>query len=326
MLSSLSAVIHQTGNPDSFSLEQTNIRAPLPDEVVIKHTAIGVNYIDSYYRSGLYPTELPAIIGGEAVGIIDSIGSNVTEFTIGERVAYSAAKGGAYSQYTTINVRELVIVPDSLASDIVASSLLRGMTVEYLMCRLYPLKRGQTVLIHAAGGGVGLLACQWAKAIGAGVIGTVSSAEKADIARQHGCDFPIIYTKDDFAQQVIELTKGEKVDVVYDGIGKTTFMKSLDCLKPRGMMVSFGNASGKPDPLDILELTKRGSLFLSRPTLYDYTRDRSELVESARRYFIMLEKGLIKVPAIKTFALKDAASAHHYLSKRSRTKTPILLP
>jgi len=326
MLSSLSAVIHQTGSPDSFSIEQTNVRAPLPDEVVIKHTAIGVNYIDSYYRSGLYPTELPAIIGGEAVGIIESIGSNVTEFTIGERAAYSAAKGGAYSQYTTINVRELVIVPDSLASDIVASSLLRGMTVEYLMCRLYPLKRGQTALIHAAGGGVGLLACQWAKAIGARVIGTVSSAEKADIARQHGCDFPIIYTEDDFAQQVIKLTKGEKVDVVYDGIGKTTFMKSLDCLKPRGMMVSFGNASGKPEPLDILELTKRGSLFLSRPTLYDYTRDRSELMESARRYFNMLEKGLIKVPAIKTFALEDAASAHHYLSKRSRTKTPILLP
>ena len=326
MLSSLSAVIHQTGNPDSFSIEQTNIRAPLPDEVVIKHIAIGVNYIDSYYRSGLYPTELPAIIGGEAVGIIERIGSNVTEFTIGERVAYSAAKGGAYSQYTTISASELVIVPDSLASDIVASSLLRGMTVEYLMCRLYPLKRGQTVLIHAAGGGVGLLACQWAKAIGARVIGTVSSAEKADIARQHGCDFPIIYTEDDFAQQVIKLTKGEKVDVVYDGIGKTTFMKSLDCLKPRGMMVSFGNASGKPEPLDILELTKRGSLFLSRPTLYDYTRDRSELMESARRYFNMLEKGLIKVPAIKTFALEDAASAHHYLSKRSRTKTPILLP
>jgi len=326
MLSSLSAVIHKTGGPDIFSIEQTNIRQPLSDEVVIKHTVIGVNYIDSYYRSGLYPTQLPAIIGGEAVGTIQSLGSNVTEFTIGQRVAYSAAKGGAYSEFVAMSTSELVAVPDSLADDVVASSLLRGMTVEYLMCRLYPLKQGETILVHAAGGGVGLIACQWAKAIGARVIGTVSSTEKAKLARRHGCDFPIIYTELDFAQQVIEITGGEKVDVVYDGIGKTTFMKSLDCLKPRGMMVSFGNASGKPDPLDILELTKRGSLFLSRPTLYDYTRDRTELLESAARYFKMLEKGLINVPTIKTFALKDAASAHHYLSKRSRTKTPILLP
>lgn len=326
MTSALSAVIHKTGKPDVFSIEKTSLPAPTSDQVLIKHSAIGVNFIDTYYRTGLYPTELPAIIGGEAVGIIIQIGANVDEFSVGQRVAYAAAKGGAYSEFSNIDACELVLVPDALDDQTVASSLLRGMSVEYLLCRLYPLKKGETVLIHAAAGGVGLIACQWAKAIGATVIGTVSSPEKAAIARQFGCDHPIIYTEEDFAEKVIQITDGQKVDVVYDGIGKTTFAKSLDCLKPRGLMVSFGNASGKPEPLDILELTQKGSLFLTRPTLYHYTRDRQELIESATRYFDMLIKGLVVPAPVETFSLQQAADSHRYLSQRDRTKTPILLP
>lgn len=322
---SLSALIHRTGGADVFSIETCSVAPPGRNEVLIKHTAIGVNFIDTYFRSGLYEVPLPAILGDEAVGIIQQVGEGVSEFKVGQRVAYSAAKG-AYTEFRCIDIKELVTVPDGLDDVVVASSLLRGMTVEYLFCRLYELQAGETILIHAAAGGVGSIACQWAKSIGATVIGTVGSAEKAEIARANGCDYPIIYSQQDFAAEVFKITGGKKVDVVYDSVGKDTFMKSLDCLRPRGLMVSFGNASGKPDPLDVLELSKKGSLYLTRPTLYHYTRSREELVNSAARYLAMLEQGSINISVGKTFALADVADAHRYLSSRERIGSPVLIP
>ena len=325
MYKSLSANIYQTGDSSVFKLETSVIEAPKPHHVLLKQTAIGVNYIDTYFRSGLYPIDLPATIGDEAVGIIEQVGEGVSEFSVGQRVAYPATKG-AYTQYRTIDYKELVPVPDGVADITVAASLLRGMTVEYLFCRLYELTANDTILIHAAAGGIGQIACQWARAIGATIIGTVSSAEKAQTAKLNGCDFVINYHEQDFVKAVDEITKGKKVDVVYDGVGKDTFMKSLDCLRVRGLMVSFGNASGKPDPFDVLELSKKGSLYLTRPTLYHYTRHREETLESAARYLAMLEKGHINIQIGQTFALTDVSHAHDYLEQRSRIGSPVLIP
>tara|TARA_R110002074_G_scaffold373069_2_gene548783 strand:- start:38202 stop:39179 length:978 start_codon:yes stop_codon:yes gene_type:complete len=322
---SRSAIIHQTGSADVFSIESIAVGPPMAQQVLIRHTAIGVNFIDTYFRSGLYEVPLPAILGDEAVGVIEQLGDGVTEFEVGQRVAYSSSKG-AYTQYRCIDTQDIVPLSDGVGDLAVAASLLRGMTVEYLFCRLYELQAGETILIHAAAGGVGSIACQWAKAIGATVIGTVGSAEKAEIARANGCDYPIIYTQQDFAAEVFKITNGKKVDVVYDSVGKDTFMKSLDCLRPRGLMVSFGNASGKPEPLDVLELSKKGSLYLTRPTLYHYTRSREELVNSAARYLTMLEQGNINITVGKTFALADVANAHRYLSSRERIGSPVLIP
>jgi len=325
MYKSLSANIYQTGDSSVFKLETSVIDTPKPHHVLLKQTAIGVNYIDTYFRSGLYPIELPATLGDEAVGIIEQVGEGVTEFSVGQRVAYPATKG-AYTQYRTIDYKELVPVPDGVDDITVAASLLRGMTVEYLFCRLYKLTADDTILIHAAAGGIGQIACQWARAIGATIIGTVSSAEKAQTAKLNGCDYVINYHEQDFVEAVDEITKGEKVDVVYDGVGKDTFMKSLDCLRVRGLMVSFGNASGKPDPFDVLELSKKGSLYLTRPTLYHYTRHREETLESAARYMAMLEKGHINIQIGETFALSDVSRAHDYLEQRSRIGSPVLIP
>ena len=325
MYKSLSANIYQTGDSRVFKLETSVIDPPKPNQVLLKQTAIGVNYIDTYFRSGLYPVELPATLGDEAVGIIEQVGEGVSEFSAGQRVAYPAAKG-AYTQYRTIDTKELVPVPGGVDDKTVAASLLRGMTVEYLFCRLYKLTANDTILIHAAAGGVGQIACQWARAIGATVIGTVSSAEKAQTAKLNGCNFVINYREQDFVEAVNDITKGEKVDVVYDGVGKDTFMKSLDCLRVRGLMVSFGNASGKPDPLDVLELSKKGSLYLTRPTLYHYTRNREEILESAARYLNMLEKSRIKIQIGETFALSDVTKAHDYLVQRNRIGSPVLIP
>ena len=325
MYKNLSANIYQTGDSSVFKLEASVVGAPKAQQVLLKQTAIGLNYIDTYFRSGLYPVELPATLGDEAVGIVEQVGEGVTEFSVGQRVAYSAAKG-AYTQYRVIDINELVPVPDSIDDKAVATSLLRGMTVEYLFCRLYELKASDTILIHAAAGGVGQIACQWARAIGATVIGTVSSAEKARVAKLNGCDFVIDYSEQDFVKAVDEITNGQKVDVVYDGVGKDTFMQSLDCLRVRGLMVSFGNASGKPDPLDVLELSKKGSLYLTRPTLYHYTRNRQEILESAACYLSMLEKGHINIQIGETFALSDVAKAHDYLVQRNRIGSPVLIP
>ena len=325
MHTNLSANIYQTGDSSVFKLDTTLIEEPKAQQVLLKQTAIGVNYIDTYFRSGLYPIDLPATLGDEAVGVIEQVGEGVTEFSVGQRVAYSAAKG-AYTQYRVIDINELVPIPDNIDDKSVATSLLRGMTVEYLFCRLHELKPSDVILIHAAAGGVGQIACQWARAVGATVIGTVSSAEKARIAKRNGCDFVINYTEQDFVKAVDEITNGQKVDVVYDGVGKDTFTQSLDCLRVRGLMVSFGNASGKPDPFDVLELSKKGSLYLTRPTLYHYTRNRQEILDSAARYLAMLEKGHINIQVGESFALSDVAKAHDYLVQRNRIGSPVLIP
>ncbi len=325
MQSSLCAVLNQTGAADVFSLEETAIKPLNANEVLLKHTAIGVNFIDTYYRAGLYDIDLPCVLGDEAIGIILQVGVGVSEFSVGQRVAYPTSKG-AYCSIRTISCNDIVCVPDSLDDLTVAASLMRGMTVEYLFCRLYQLKAGETILIHAAAGGVGVIACQWAKAIGATVIGTVSSKLKADIARKNGCDYPIVYTEQDFYQEVLRITNGAKVDVVYDSVGKDTFEKSLDCLRPRGLMVSYGNASGKPEPLDVLSLSSRGSLFLTRPSLFHYTQDKDELRAGAKHYFSLLEKGVIKVDAGKAFPLTQVADAHRYLEDRNSLGTPVLIP
>jgi NADPH2:quinone reductase len=325
MHTNLSANIYQTGDSSVFKLDTSLIEEPKAQQVLLKQTAIGVNYIDTYFRSGLYPIDLPATLGDEAVGVIEQVGEGVTEFSVGQRVAYSAAKG-AYTQYRVIDINELVPIPDNIDDKSVATSLLRGMTVEYLFCRLHDLKPSDVILIHAAAGGVGQIACQWARAIGATVIGTVSSAEKARIAKRNGCDFVINYTEQDFVKAVDEITNGQKVDVVYDGVGKDTFTQSLDCLRVRGLMVSFGNASGKPDPFDVLELSKKGSLYLTRPTLYHYTRNRQEILDSAARYLAMLEKGHINIQVGESFALSDVAKAHDYLVQRNRIGSPVLIP
>ncbi|MGB1187174.1 MAG: quinone oxidoreductase family protein [Cycloclasticus pugetii] len=325
MYLSLSAKIYKTGDSSVFQLEDNAVASPKAKQVLLKQTAIGVNYIDTYFRSGLYPIDLPATLGDEAVGIVEQVGEGVTEFSVGQRVAYSAAKG-AYTQYRVIDVNELVPIPDNIDDKSVATSLLRGMTVEYLFCRLHELKPSDVILIHAAAGGVGQIACQWARAVGATVIGTVSSAEKARIAKRNGCDFVINYTEQNFVKAVDEITNGQKVDVVYDGVGKDTFTQSLDCLRVRGLMVSFGNASGKPDPFDVLELSKKGSLYLTRPTLYHYTRNRQEILDSAARYLAMLEKGHINIQVGESFALSDVAKAHDYLVQRNRIGSPVLIP
>ncbi|ATI02194.1 MULTISPECIES: quinone oxidoreductase [Cycloclasticus] len=325
MHTNLSANIYQTGDSSVFKLDTTLIEEPKAQQVLLKQTAIGVNYIDTYFRSGLYPIDLPATLGDEAVGVIEQVGEGVTEFSVGQRVAYSAAKG-AYTQYRVIHINELVPIPDNIDDTSVATSLLRGMTVEYLFCRLHELKPSYVILIHAAAGGVGQIACQWARAVGATVIGTVSSAEKARIAKRNGCDFVINYTEQNFVKAVDEITNGQKVDVVYDGVGKDTFTQSLDCLRVRGLMVSFGNASGKPDPFDVLELSKKGSLYLTRPTLYHYTRNRQEILDSAARYLAMLEKGHINIQVGESFALSDVAKAHDYLVQRNRIGSPVLIP
>ncbi|MDF1829478.1 MAG: NADPH2:quinone reductase [Cycloclasticus pugetii] len=325
MHTNLSANIYQTGDSSVFKLDTTLIEKPKAQQVLLKQTAIGVNYIDTYFRSGLYPIDLPATLGDEAVGVIEQVGEGVTEFSVGQRVAYSAAKG-AYTQYRVIDINELVPIPDNIDDKSVATSLLRGMTVEYLFCRLHELKPSDVILIHAAAGGVGQIACQWARAVGATVIGTVSSAEKARIAKRNGCDFVINYTEQNFVKAVDEITNGQKVDVVYDGVGKDTFTQSLDCLRVRGLMVSFGNASGKPDPFDVLELSKKGSLYLTRPTLYHYTRNRQEILDSAARYLAMLEKGHINIQVGESFALSDVAKAHDYLVQRNRIGSPVLIP
>ena len=262
--------------------------------MLVRNTAIGVNYIDTYYRSGLYPAALPLIPGDQAAAIVEAVGPELSDFKPGDRVAYASKPLGAYVDERVIDADVLVPLPDGISDEIAGATLTRGLTAEYLTHRLYELQAGETVLVHAAAGGAGRILCQWANKIGAIVIGTVGSEEKMDVARQNGCTEVLLH-QDDFVPQVKDLTAGKGVDVAYDSIGKATFMKSLDCIRSRGMMVSFGNASGKPDSLDVLELAKRGCLFLTRPTLYGYTRNRDDLLLSAERYFAAITSGLLSM-------------------------------
>ena len=293
--------------------------------MLVRNTAIGVNYIDTYYRSGLYPAALPLIPGDQAAAIVEAVGPELSDFKPGDRVAYASKPLGAYVDERVIDADVLVPLPEGISDEVAGATLTRGLTAEYLTHRLYELKAGETVLVHAAAGGAGRILCQWADKIGAIVIGTVGSEEKVEIARENGCTEVLLH-QDDFVPQVKDLTAGKGVDVAYDSIGKATFMKSLDCIRSRGMMVSFGNASGKPDSLDVLELAKRGCLFLTRPTLYGYTRNRDDLLLSAERYFAAITSGLLHVENGVPFALEDAAEAHRHLEDRSIVGSPILIP
>ena len=316
--------VNEYGGPEVLSYQDHHVGRPDPNEVLLRHTAIGVNYIDTYYRYGLYPAELPLIPGDQASGVIEAIGAGVSEFKPGERVAYASKSLGAYAEKRVIDASMIVPLPDDISDEVAGATLTRGLTAEYLTHRLYELKAGETVLVHAAAGGAGRILCQWASKIGARVIGTVGSEEKMEIARENGCTEVLLHGQD-FVSRVKDLTGGQGVDIAYDSIGKSTFVKSLDCIRPRGMMVSFGNASGKPDSLDVLELAKRGCLFLTRPTLYGYTRNRDELLLSARRYFTAITSGLLHVEAGVPFPLQDAAEAHRHLEDRSIVGSPILI-
>ena len=317
--------VNQYGGPEVLSYQDNPIGAPGPGEVLVRNTAIGVNYIDTYYRSGLYPAKLPLIPGDQAAAVVEAVGTGVTGVNPGGRVGYASKPLGAYTSERLVDADLLVPLPEGISNEAAGATLTRGLTVEYLTHRLYELKAGETALVHAAAGGTGRILCQWASRIGARVIGTVGSEEKMDIARKNGCSEVLLHQQD-FVPQVKELTGGQGVDIAYDSIGKATFMKSLDCIRPRGMMVSFGNASGKPPLLDVLELAKRGSLFLTRPTLYGYTGSREDLLLSAQRYFTAITSGLLDVENGVPFALKDAAQAHRHLEDRSIVGSPILIP
>ena len=321
--------IYETGGPEVLRWEEVGAgeTAPLaPGEARVCHTAVGLNFIDIYHRSGLYPLPLPSGIGLEGAGVVEAVGSEVTDLQPGDRVAYAGGPPGAYAEVRNLPADRLVRLPDAIDFKTAAAMMLQGMTAQYLLRRTYRVQPGDTILIQAAAGGVGLIVCQWAKALGATVIGTVGSDEKAALARAHGCDHPIVYTRENFVARVKEITQGEGVPVVYDSIGKDTFTGSLDCLRPLGMMVTFGNASGPVPPVDTLELSKRGSLFLTRPTLFTYIAKRADLLATAQELFDVVVSGKVKIEVNQTYALRDAAQAHIDLAARKTTGSSVLLP
>ena len=319
--------IHQTGGPEVMRWEDVEVGAPGPGEIRIRHEAVGLNYIDVYFRTGLYPApSLPFSPGMEGAGVVEAIGEDVESLVVGDHVAYAAPPVGAYAQVRLMPAEKVVKVPDGIDSRQAAAMMLQGMTVEYLLRRTYPVRSGDTVLLHAAAGGVGLIACQWAKHLGATVIGTVGSDEKAELARAHGCDHPIVYTRESFTERVREITGGAGVPVVYDAVGRDTFEGSLDCLRPRGMLVSFGQSSGKIDPFDVGILSAKGSLYVTRPTLMTYTASRAELESSAQALFDVVGSGAVRVTVNQTFPLAEAASAHRALEARQTTGSTVLLP
>ncbi len=315
--------IHETGGPEVLRWEEVAVGEPGPGQVRIRQEAAGLNYIDVYHRIGLYPQQLPFIPGVEGAGVIESVGPGVSGLRVGDRVAYAGPIGG-YAEVRAIDADRLVKLPESISGEQAAAMMLQGMTAHMLLRSVHRVEPGETILIHAAAGGVGLIVCQWAKALGATVIGTVGSDEKAELARAHGCDHPIVYTRQDFAAEVERITEGKKLPVVYDSVGKDTFMKSLDCLKSRGLMVSFGNASGPVDPFPPAILAQKGSLFLTRPTLFNYIAERAELETAAGELFEVVESGKVKVEIKQRFALEDAADAHRALEARKTSGSTIL--
>lgn len=314
----------RTGGPEVLTLEEIPLPEPKAGEAAVRHHAIGVNFIDTYQRSGLYPVPLPSGLGSEAAGVVESVGEGVTSVQVGQRVAYAASGApAAYSEARVLAAERLVPLPDDISDEVAAASLMKGMTAEFLIHRTFPVAPGQTVLWHAAAGGVGLLACQWLNRLGARVIGTVGSDEKAELARGSGCHETIVYTRENFVKRVRELTEGRGVSVVYDSVGKSTFADSLDCLAPRGMLVSFGNASGKPEPFDILQLSQKGSLYVTRPTLFHYVATREALFQSANALFGAIRDGL-RVTIGQRFPLAEAAAAHRALENRSTIGSTLL--
>ncbi|HYE52943.1 MAG TPA: quinone oxidoreductase [Azospirillaceae bacterium] len=318
--------IHETGGPEVLRWEQVEVGDPGPGQVRLRHRAVGLNFIDVYHRTGLYPQPLPLVIGQEAAGVVEAVGPGVTDLKPGDRVGYCTGPLGAYAEARVMPADRLIPLPSWIEDTQAASMLLQGMTAQYLLRRTFEVKPGDVVLVHAAAGGVGLIACQWAAALGAKVIGTVGSEEKAELARAHGCHHPVIYTREDFVARVKDITDGRGVDVVYDSVGRDTFMRSLDCVRRLGMMVSFGQSSGAVEPFDIGILNRKGSLFLTRPSLMGYTATREELLEAAADLFGMVHSGEIKVAARQSFALKDAAEAHRALESRRTTGSTVLIP
>jgi NADPH2:quinone reductase len=316
----------RTGGPEVMELAEVEVGEPGPGEARVRNHAIGLNFIDVYFRNGLYPAPLPGGLGQEGAGVVEAVGEDVTHVRPGDRVAYAARPNGAYSELRVMPADILVKLPDDIDFETGAAMMLQGLTVQYLFRRTYPLQAGETILFHAAAGGVGLIACQWARALGVNLIGTVGSNEKAELARQHGAAHVINYNTEDVVQRVLEITNGAKVPVVYDSVGKDTFLRSLDCLQPLGLMVSFGNSSGAVPPFALSELVSRGSLYITRPTLQTYAAKREDLEAMAADLFQMVTSGKIKIEIHQRFPLADAAQAHIALESRRTTGKTILLP
>jgi NADPH:quinone reductase len=318
--------IHQHGGPEVLKWEAIDVAAPGPNEVRIRATAIGLNYIDTYHRSGTYKIALPSVIGREGAGVIESVGSAVSELRVGDRVAYASNPLGSYAEVRLMPAERCVKIPDGVPDQQAAACMLKGMTAEYLLRRTYAVKPGDVILSQAAAGGVGLILGQWAKHLGATVIGTVGSDDKIALAKANGCDHVINYRTEDFVARVAEITNGKKCQVVYDGVGNDTFLKSLDCLAPRGLMASFGAASGPVQPFYTGDLAAKGSLYLTRPTLDTYIASRADLVASAAALFDVMARGIVKIDIKQTYALKDAQQAHRDLEGRKTTGSSVLLP
>jgi len=318
--------IKKTGGPEALEIEDIVLRKPVNDEVLIEHVAIGLNYIDTYHRSGLYPLMLPCGIGMEASGIIKEVGPKVSEFSVGDKVAYAAVPLGAYSTHRIYKTKNLVKVPDDIDLTLAATLMTKGLTAYYLLYKTYPVTSGETILFHAAAGGVGQIFCQWAKSLGCKVIGTVGSDEKVDLAKKNGCDEVINYSKEDFSKKVMELTEGKGVPVVYDGVGKSTFEKSIKCLKQKGMMISFGNSSGPLDPIDVPKTLQPKGLFFVRPAMGQYLQTRKELDEASITLFKKISSGKIKVEIFKKYKLDNVKQAHIDLESRKITGPAVIIP
>ncbi len=319
-------VFREVGGPEVMRLESVSIENPKATEARVRHAAIGVNFIDIYQRSGIYKMPLPSGLGMEGAGVVEAVGADVVNVKPGDRVAYCGGPPGAYSDVRLMPADRLVKLPDGISEAAAATMMLKGLTAQFLLRQTYPLKAGETILFHAAAGGVGLIACQLARALGVTMIGTVGSDEKAALAKAHGCTHTIVYTRENFVERVKEITEGKGVAVVYDSIGKDTFPASLDCLRPRGMLVCFGSASGAIPPFDVMLLAQKGSLYLTRPTLFTYAAAREDLLSMAGELFSLVESGKVVTSPRQTFALRDAAEAHRAMESRNTTGATVLLP
>jgi len=318
--------IEKTGGPEVLKFEAIKLNSPAPEEVLIEHKAIGLNFIDTYHRSGLYPLELPSGIGGEASGVIKQIGSKVKDFSVGDNVAYAGTPLGSYSSERNYPTKNLVKIPSGVNFDVAATLMTKGLTTYYLLYKTYPVSANETILFHAAAGGVGQIFCQWAKSLGCKVIGTVGSDEKISIAKKNGCDFVINYSKENFPKKVLEITKGKGVPVVYDGVGKDTFAGSIECLKIRGMLVSFGNSSGPLSDIDVRKMIQPKGLYFTRPSMGQYLETKDEIKEGADKLFEKIKLGQIKVKIFKKYKLEDAIQAHEDLEARKIIGPAIIIP
>ena len=319
-------VIKKNGRPEILEIQEIKLGKPGPNEVLIEHSAIGLNYIDAYHRSGLYPVDLPSGIGVEGSGIVKDVGNNVKNFKVGDRVSYSGGPLGAYSSQRIYPIKDLIKVPNEIELDVAATLMTKGLTTFYLLHKTYPVKSGETILFHAAAGGVGQIFCQWAKSLGCKLIGTVGSEKKIELAKKNGCDEVINYSKDDFATKVLELTNGSGVSVVYDGVGKNTFEKSIECLKIRGMMVSFGNASGPVSDINVKKMIQPKGLYFTRPSMGQYLSTREEIKEASDTLFEKIKSGQIKIEIFKKYKLDDIVQAHKELESRIITGPSVIIP